>query len=108
MMLSALLTESGNSSITNGDFNSELQVYLLEISVNAIALFLMISFYRNLRAFKGDSKSFLNDNDIEASPTAKHSRRTMVASKFGMHSAEYVQFNDSSSFEVEKFEYVKC
>ena len=105
MMLSALLTESGNSSYTmNGDLSAELQVYMLDISIDAIALFLMISFYRNLRAFKGDSKSFLNDNDIEASPTAKPSRRMMVASKFGMPSAGYVQFNDSSSFEAEKFD----
>ena len=108
MMLSALLTESGNSSYTNGDFFAELQIYILDISIDAIALFLMISFYRILRAFKVNSKSFLNDNDIEVSPTAKPSQRMMVASRFGMPSAEYVQFNDSSSFEVEKFEYVKC
>ena len=121
MVLTTLLTEARSSN--TGDIFSYISVYILDISIDTIALFLMISFYRNLRSYKVDPKdtmasSIMND-DIEKSPSTKPSKSrkivtTSTTTNAGKTSTKgYYQFKDTSYFvgsggEDNKFEYVKC
>lgn len=111
MMLAILLSEASGISTTGGRITTEINVYILDISIDAIALLLMVSFYRNLRSYKVDSKepmAPMMNNDIEASPTTKHSQRKIIVT--GKAAIGYSQFNDSNDFvngDNRNFEYVK-
>ena len=91
MMLSVILTETGSKS-------AGYEIYVLDMTIDVIALFLIFSFYKALRSYKEETA--MSDVEAISTPTTPTKNRMVSPAK------GYVQFKDAC-IDVERFEFVK-